>query len=198
LLCQSQHEHTSRWFVCWFSLGVSYETTSRWHWFHCDQSYPAVGLQLTNWDGTDISTRSSRVELPEMLKWVGLGTTCVSTKLCRKLDNLLKSGWWWLQKSILKSPRSIKLEKTPTSKLSKIEYKSSNAAKLAGGRYHKPIYTFSLTLFVLCTDHNSEMAYQSWALLGFLPEKPHQPLTLGFPKREFRKKQVVKRSFQSS
>ena len=31
-----------------------------------------------------------------------------------------------------------------------------------------------------------------------IPEKPHQPLTLCFPKREFGKKQVVKRSFQSS
>ena len=49
-----------------------------------------ITLQLTNWDGTDISTRSIRVELPELLKWVGLGTTCVSTKLCKKLDNLLK------------------------------------------------------------------------------------------------------------
>ena len=31
-----------------------------------------------------------------------------------------------------------------------------------------------------------------------IPEKPHQPLTLSFPEREFSKKQAVKRLFQSS
>ena len=31
-----------------------------------------------------------------------------------------------------------------------------------------------------------------------IPEKPHQPLSLVFPKREFGKKQIVKRSFQAT
>ena len=79
-----------------------------------------VTQQFTNCEGTDSSTRSNRVELPVLLKQVGWGTTCVSTKLCKKkLDNLLKRGWWWLQKSVLKSPRSIKLEKTLISKFQK-------------------------------------------------------------------------------
>ena len=35
--------------------------------------------------------------------------------------------------------------KALTSKVSKMEYKSSSAAELEGGQYHKPIYTLTLT-----------------------------------------------------
>ena len=39
-----------------------------------------VTQQFTNCEGTGSSTRSNRVELPELLKWVGWGTTCVKYK----------------------------------------------------------------------------------------------------------------------
>lgn len=42
-----------------------------------------------------------------------------------------------------RAPRSRKLEKTLTSKPSKIEYKSFSAVELAGGRYRKPMYVHS-------------------------------------------------------
>ena len=44
--------------------------------------------------------------------------------------------------------QEYKTRKTLISKLSKIEYKSSSTP----GWYHKPMYTFSLTFFVLNTD----------------------------------------------
>ena len=44
--------------------------------------------------------------------------------------------------------QEYKTRKTLISKLSKIEYKSSSTP----GWYHKPMHTFSLTLFVLNTD----------------------------------------------
>ena len=50
-----------------------------------------------------------------------------------------------------------------------------------------------------CYYHNSEMALSKLSTARLptseIPEKPHQPLTLCFPKREFSKKQVVKQSF---
>ena len=52
----------------------------------------------------------------------------------------------------IKTSQEYKLEKTLISKFSKIEYKSSSVPELEGGLYHKPMYTFSLTLFVLNTE----------------------------------------------
>ena len=89
------------------------------------------------------------VELPEECIWVGCGTTWVSTKLYKILESLQKSGWLQLQKSILKSPNNTKLEKTVTSRVSKMLCKSSRAVKLAGGRYHTPMCNLC---FALWTD----------------------------------------------
>ena len=89
-VCQSQHKHISRWFVCWLSLGMHYETISRWHtdsivvrvtqW----RDYTAV-YQL--WWNTDNSTKSIRVELPELLKQVSWGIICISKTLKKKKQN---------------------------------------------------------------------------------------------------------------
>ena len=45
-----------------------------------------ITQQFTNCDGTGNSTRSIKVRLPEWLKWVCCGTTCISTKICKILD----------------------------------------------------------------------------------------------------------------
>ena len=77
-----------------------------------------ITSHATSWEGNDSSTRSISVEFPEELMWVGWGTTCVSTKLCKKKPYKTGDAFDY-KKSILKSPNSTKLDKTVASKLSK-------------------------------------------------------------------------------
>ena len=56
----------------------------------------------------------------------------------------------------IKISKEYKTRRNTDIQLQKIEYKSSSAAELEGGRHHnlwhKPVYTFSLTLFLLKTE----------------------------------------------
>ena len=60
-------------------------------------------------------------------------------KTIKNIQNCTKKGMIMVIKSILKYPKSIKLEKSLISKSSKVECKLSKITELSGGQYHNPM-----------------------------------------------------------